>query len=147
MILAIIERIENIKDEAPFNNRYYLTEHFKKIFDELDILLFPIVSSKNLEKVCNICDGLIVTGSCIDIPPHYYNENPIPNKNYDIDEFKYEEFSKVVYAATLQDSNDNYCPEMITDIDELAKYSKDKIEIVKELHREKAVEVLKTRGE
>lgn len=40
----------------------------------------------------------------------------------------YEEFSKVVYAATLQDSNDNYCPEMITDIDELAKYSKNKIE-------------------
>ena len=88
MILAIIERIENIKEKAPFNNRYYLTEHFKKIFDELDILLFPIISSKNLEKVCDICDGLIVTGSCIDIPPHYYNENPIPSKNYDIDEFK-----------------------------------------------------------
>lgn len=88
MILAIIERIENIKDEAPFNNRYYLSEHFKKIFDELDILLFPIISSKNLEKVCNICDGLIITGSCIDIPPHYYNQNPVPNKNYDIDEFK-----------------------------------------------------------
>ena len=36
---------------------------------------------------------------------------------------------------------------MITDIDELAKYSKDKIEIIKELHRDKAVEVLKMRGE
>ncbi len=59
----------------------------------------------------------------------------------------YEGFSKVVYAATLQDSNDIYCPEMITNIDELAKYSKDKIEIVKELHREKAVEILKARGE
>lgn len=59
----------------------------------------------------------------------------------------YEEFSKVVYAATLQDSDDNYCPEMITDIDELAKYSKDKIEIIKELHSDKAVEVLKMRGE
>ena len=59
----------------------------------------------------------------------------------------YEEFSKLVYAATLQDSNDNYCPEMITNIDELTKYSKDKIEIIKELHREKAVEVLKMRGE
>lgn len=58
----------------------------------------------------------------------------------------YEEFSKIVYAATLQDSNDNYCPEMITNIDELAKYSKDKIEIVKELHRDKAVEILKMRG-
>lgn len=59
----------------------------------------------------------------------------------------YEEFSKIVYAATLQDSNDNYCPEMITSIDDLAKYSKDKIEIIKELHRDKAVEVLKMRGE
>lgn len=55
----------------------------------------------------------------------------------------YEEFSKVVYAATLQDSNDNYCPEMLTNIDELAKYGNSKIEIVKELHRNKAVEVLK----
>ena len=59
----------------------------------------------------------------------------------------YEEFSKIVYAATLQDSNDNYCPEMITNIDELAKYGNAKIEIIKELHRQKAVEVLRMRGE
>lgn len=59
----------------------------------------------------------------------------------------YEEFSKIVYAATLKDSNDNYFPEMITDIDELVKYSKNKIEIVKELHRDEAVKVLKERGE
>ena len=59
----------------------------------------------------------------------------------------YEEISKIVYAATLQDSNDNYCPEMITNIDELSRYSKEKIEIINELHREKAVEILKARGE
>lgn len=59
----------------------------------------------------------------------------------------YEEFSKIVYAATLQDSNDNYCPEMITNIDELAKYGNSKIEIIKELQRAKAIEVLKMRGE
>lgn len=58
----------------------------------------------------------------------------------------YEGFSKVVYAATLQDSNDNYCPEMITDIDVLAKYANGEIEIVKELHRDKAIEVLKKAG-
>lgn len=58
----------------------------------------------------------------------------------------YEKFLKIVYAATLQDSNDNYCPEIITNIEELAKYSKDKIEIVAELHRDKAVEILKMRG-
>lgn len=99
MILAIIERIENVKEEKPFNNRYYLTEYYKNIFDEMNILLFPIVSTKNLEKVCDICDGLIVTGSCIDIPPHYYNEEPIKEKNYDIDEYildkiALEQFSK-----------------------------------------------------
>lgn len=59
----------------------------------------------------------------------------------------YEEFSKIVYAATLQDSNDNYCPEMITDIDVLANYGKNKIEIIKELHRDKAVGILKMKGE
>ena len=59
----------------------------------------------------------------------------------------YEGISKIVYAATLQDSNDNYCPEMITDIDVLAKYSNSKIEVVKELHRDKAVEVIKKAGE
>ena len=39
----------------------------------------------------------------------------------------YERFSKIVYAATLKDSNDYYCPEILTDIDELVKYSKNKI--------------------
>lgn len=88
MILAIIERIEDIKSEEPFNNRYYLTNYFKEIFDELDILLLPVISENNLEKVCELCDGLIVTGSCIDINPKYYNEKPIPSKIYDIDEFR-----------------------------------------------------------
>ena len=71
MILAIIERIENIENEKPFNDRYFLTKHYKDIFDKLNILLFPIISEKNLETICSICDGLIITGSCIDIPPHY----------------------------------------------------------------------------
>lgn len=55
----------------------------------------------------------------------------------------YEGISKIVYAATLKDSNDYYCSEMITNIDELAKYGNTKIEIIKELHRDKAVEILK----
>ena len=55
----------------------------------------------------------------------------------------YEGISKIVYVATLQDSNDYYCPEIITDIEKLIKYSNKKIDIIKELHREKAIEVLK----
>lgn len=98
MILAIIERIENITGGEPFNNRYYLTEHFKNIFDELDILLFPVISDKNLDKVCEICDGLIVTGSSIDIPPHYYNEKPIYGKNYELDEFKLDKYAIELFS-------------------------------------------------
>ncbi len=55
----------------------------------------------------------------------------------------YEEFDKLVYAATLQDSNDFYSPEIMTNIDELAKFSKNQLKIIKELHRDKAIEVLK----
>lgn len=88
MILAIIERIENLEKQKPFNKRYYLTEHYKNVFDELDILLFPIISEKNLQKVCSLCDGLIVTGSPNDIHPRYYKEEPLSTKTYDIDEFK-----------------------------------------------------------
>ena len=58
----------------------------------------------------------------------------------------YEEFSKIVYAAKLEDSNKYYCPEIITDLTELVKYSKNKIEIVEGLHRKKAVNILKKRG-
>lgn len=98
MILAIIERIENIKEEFPFNNRYYLTEHYKNIFDELNILLFPIVSIQNLETVCKICDGLIITGTSINIPPHYYNEEPIANEKYDIDEFQLDKMAIKLFS-------------------------------------------------
>lgn len=98
MILAIIERLENMKEETPFNNRYYLTEHYKNIFDDLNILLFPIISNKNLEDVCNICDGLIVTGSNIDINPKYYNEKSNSTESYDIDEFKLDKIAIEIFA-------------------------------------------------
>ncbi len=38
----------------------------------------------------------------------------------------YAEFSKMVYVVALQDNNDNYCPEMITNIDNLVGYGNSK---------------------
>ena len=58
----------------------------------------------------------------------------------------YEEFAKIVYAATLQDSNNYYCPEIIVSTNDLAKYSKEEIEIIDCLHRDKAIDVLKSRA-
>ena len=44
MILAIATRAENIPEEKPFDDRFYLTAYFKKIFDDMGILLFPLIS-------------------------------------------------------------------------------------------------------
>lgn len=44
---------------------------------KLNVLLFPVMSLTNLEEVVNICDGLIVIGSAIDINPKNYDEQPI----------------------------------------------------------------------
>ncbi len=55
----------------------------------------------------------------------------------------YEGISRVVYAATLRDSDVNYNPEILIDSDKLFDYGYNKIEVVKELHQEEAVEVLK----
>jgi putative glutamine amidotransferase len=85
MKIAIIERIENYDEDKPFNKRYYLDNWFRKIFDELGILLIPVISEKNLEEIANMCDGLVVTGSANDVHPKYYGEEPI--KEYKFDEY------------------------------------------------------------
>lgn len=87
MKIAIIERIENIEEENTFKKRYFLTSSFKEIFDELGILLIPVVSENNLDEICNMCDGLILTGSKNHVHPKYYGEEPISDIEYKIDEY------------------------------------------------------------
>lgn len=55
----------------------------------------------------------------------------------------YEQMGKIVYGATLQDSNDFYSPEMLTDIQFLAKYATSELEIIGGVKREEAINVLK----
>lgn len=89
--IAIIERLENNGKQEPFNIVYYLDSSYRKIFDELNVLLIPVVSEKHIEEICNICDGLILTGSANDVYPKYYNEEPIKDKKYD----KFDEYPLV----------------------------------------------------
>ena len=88
MRIAIIERLDKEEGEEPFEVTYYLNNYYKEIFDKLDILLIPVISENRLEEVCELCDGLILTGSSNDIFPKYYNEEPI--KAYDtFDEYPF----------------------------------------------------------
>lgn len=81
MILAITARYEKFDNEKYFRENFYLNKYFKDIFEELNVLLFPVSSDIQLETVVDICDGLIVTGRSIDINPKYYGEESIEETN------------------------------------------------------------------
>lgn len=87
MRLAIIGRYEEYINEKPFNKRLYLDYDYKRIFDDLDILLIPVISEKNIEQIATYCDGLVVTGSPNNINPKYYGEKPMARVNYNYDDF------------------------------------------------------------
>lgn len=55
----------------------------------------------------------------------------------------YEEFDRLVYASTIKDSNQYICKEVICNTNELVNLANSDINIVSQLKREKAVEVLK----
>ncbi len=85
--IAIIERIESKEDNKPFDKNYYLNSHFQEILKKLNILWIPIVSEQFSEEICEICDGLIVTGGRNDVHPKYYQEEVLEGKKYQYDEF------------------------------------------------------------
>lgn len=94
MILAITQRYERFDDSKFWKESFYLNKYFKDIFDELNVLLFPVSSLIDLKKVVDICDGLVVTGRSIDVNPKYYGEVPISetklSNDYDFqDEFDF----------------------------------------------------------
>lgn len=87
MKVAIVKRVENYKDIYPFNIRHIIEDSYRKIFDELGIIVIPIISEKNLEEISELCDFLVLPGSFIGVDPKYYNDVPYPGKNYKYDEY------------------------------------------------------------
>lgn len=96
MKIAVIEHLKEDKNKDTFNRKLYLSSYFQEIFANLDILWIPIVSEKFTEEICDICDGLLVTGSANDVHPKYYNEKVLAGKEY-----KYDEFPTVKKAIKL----------------------------------------------
>lgn len=58
----------------------------------------------------------------------------------------YEEFSKLVYGAKLEDSDKYYCPEVLVSCEDIAKVTKNRKIEIKNIMRKEAVEVLKRAG-
>ena len=57
-----------------------------------------------------------------------------------------EGISRIVYAATIEDSNQYFCKEYPVSIKEIIERSNSPIKLVEKLHRDKAVAVLKEHG-
>lgn len=90
MILAITQRYRKSNETGHFTEFFNITKYFKDIFEELNVILFPIASLTQLEQVTDICDGLVVTGRTVDINPKYYGEEATDktnlSKDYDIED-------------------------------------------------------------
>lgn len=89
MILASIPRICRFPSEEsnPFENRYFFFEQYRTIFDKLEIPLISIANTADIDRVCDICDGLIIPGSQMDIFPEYYGRERLEGKVYEVDEY------------------------------------------------------------
>lgn len=98
MRIGIIARQDKYEPNRPFDEYWYLDKFFVNIFNELNVLLIPIVSDENIEDVVSICDGLVVTGSPNDIDPKYYGEELIDGKKLKFDEYPF--VKKVVETFT-----------------------------------------------
>lgn len=78
------------KDPTGKRNRLYIPGEFKEIFEKLNVTLIPFVSEVGIDELVDICDALIVPGSYADTNPKYYNEKPLPEKSYGVDEYAYD---------------------------------------------------------
>ena len=95
MILAVPLRTMDFPQDAPWDKRYYLCDHFKNVFDELGITLFPVFpvrSDAQAQDIEQVCDGLILSGSNKNIFPEYYGHTRLPEMahTYTIDEYAYD---------------------------------------------------------
>ena len=97
MRVGITTRCEVLEGEHK-KTHYYINDYFKNIFEKLDITLIPIVSSKDLENIVDICDTLIISGNIVDVDPKYYNET-IVDEHTHLAEYNDFELDKPVIEA------------------------------------------------
>jgi len=89
MILAVPLRTIVTPEDSVWKNRYYLCDHYKTVFDQLGVTLFPVMSDNCAEEICRICDGLILSGTEKNIYPEYYGHSRLPEMEhtYTVDEY------------------------------------------------------------
>lgn len=89
--IGITVRYCELQDEECFdifrvNSRVQTV--FAKIAEMHGVTLIPIMWAEDMSDVCGLCDGLIITGSDIDVDPSYF-DSKLPFSSEDFDEYHY----------------------------------------------------------
>lgn len=88
-IIAISTRSVDYRSDAGIDKRrLYVNGYFSEIATKVGFVLFPVCSQNGIEKIVEMCDGLIIAGRDRDINPKYYGEEPqkgliYPEDNYE----------------------------------------------------------------
>ena len=88
-IIAISTRSTDYRSDAGIDKRrLYVNGYFSEIATKVGFVLFPVCSQNGIEKIAEMCDGLIIAGRDRDINPKYYGEEPqkgliYPEDNYE----------------------------------------------------------------
>lgn len=88
MNLATTLRLVNFKNDSVWQRRYYIMNHYEMMAKELHVGINAILSPWGFEEICDRCDGLIIPGSGMNIPTHYYGGAPLPEAELpEVDEY------------------------------------------------------------
>ena len=88
MNFATTLRLVNFKNDSVWQRRFYIMNHYEYMARELEVGINAILSPYGYEEICDRCDGLIIPGSGMNIPTHYYGGAPLPEEELpEIDEY------------------------------------------------------------
>lgn len=87
MNIAIALRyMEMGKPDAVWNVRWMCSEDYMHLAKKYGVGVVAVMSEEAIPQICAACDGLIIPGSATDIPPKYYNGEPL-EKDPPVDEY------------------------------------------------------------
>ena len=85
MTIAVLLRYMDMKKGPDYfwNERQYILHDYKIMADKYKIGMCAVMSEHDLDKICGICDGLIIPGSGANVNPKYWGGPDVPSPGPD----------------------------------------------------------------
>ncbi len=72
MNIATTLRYVNFNNGSPWEERYYIMNDYSLMAEKYKIGMHAVMSPFDCERICDLCDGLVIPGSGTNIHPKYY---------------------------------------------------------------------------